>query len=55
MEVSNKELNIALKESGFEINIIAENIKNWIVIDNMESKGSLNFYLMQIKALFETK
>ena len=55
MEVSNKELNIALKESGFRDKYRAENIKNWVANNNMESKEVLAVLSDANKALFETE
>ncbi|MDY0083906.1 MAG: hypothetical protein RBR74_12050, partial [Ignavibacteriaceae bacterium] len=55
MEVSNKELNIALKESGFRDKYRAENIKNWVADNNMEPKEVLAVLSDANKALFETE
>ncbi|WP_445716499.1 VPS10 domain-containing protein [Flavobacterium sp.] len=55
MEISNKELNIALKESGFRDKYRAENIKNWVSDNNMEPKEVLAVLSDANKALFETE
>ncbi|MQP24454.1 glycosyl hydrolase [Flavobacterium sp. LMO8] len=55
MEISNKELNIALKESGFRDKYRAENIKNWVADNNMEPKEVLAVLSDANKALFETE
>jgi photosystem II stability/assembly factor-like uncharacterized protein len=55
MEVSNKELNRALKESGFRDKYRAENIKNWVANNNMEPKEVLAVLSDANKALFETE
>lgn len=55
MEISNKELNIALKESGFRDKYRAENIKNWVDDNNMEPKEVLAVLSDANKALFETE
>ena len=55
MEISNKELNIALKESGFRDKYRAENIKNWVANNNMEPKEVLAVLSDANKALFETE
>jgi photosystem II stability/assembly factor-like uncharacterized protein len=55
MEISNKELNIALKESGFRDKYRAENIKNWVANNNMEPKEVLAILSDANKALFETE
>ena len=54
MEISNKELNIALKESGFREKYRAENIKNWVE-NNLEPKAVLAILSDANKALFETE
>ena len=55
MEISNKELNRALKESGFREKYRAENIKNWVANNNMEPKEVLAVLSDANKALFETE
>ena len=55
MEISNKELNTALKESGFRDKYRAENIKNWVADNNMEPKEVLAVLSDANKALFETE
>ncbi|MCL9808219.1 VPS10 domain-containing protein [Flavobacterium luminosum] len=55
MEISNKELNRALKESGFRDKYRAENIKNWVADNNMEPKEVLAVLSDANKALFETE
>ena len=55
MEISNKELNIALKESGFRDKYRAENIRNWVANNNMEPKEVLTVLSDSNKALFETE
>lgn len=55
MEISSKELNNALKESGFRDKYRAENIKNWIADNHMEPKEVLQFLSDANKALFETE
>jgi photosystem II stability/assembly factor-like uncharacterized protein len=55
MEISNKELNIALKQSGFRDKYRAENIKNWVANNNMEPKEVLAVLSDANKALFETE
>lgn len=55
MEISNKEVNIALKESGFRDKYRAENIKNWVADNNMEPKEVLAVLSDANKALFETE
>jgi photosystem II stability/assembly factor-like uncharacterized protein len=55
MEISNKELNIALKESGFRDKYRAENIKTWVANNNMEPKEVLAILSDANKALFETE
>jgi photosystem II stability/assembly factor-like uncharacterized protein len=55
MEISNKELNRALKESGFRDKYRAENIKNWVANNNMEPKEVLAVLSDANKALFETE
>jgi len=55
MEISNKELNRALKESGFRDKYRAENIKNWVANNNMEPNEVLAILSDANKALFETE
>jgi photosystem II stability/assembly factor-like uncharacterized protein len=55
MEISNKELNIALKLSGFRDKYRAENIKSWVADNNMEPKEVLAVLSDANKALFETE
>jgi len=50
---NNKELNIALKESGFQEKYRAENIKNWV--ENAGTTAVLEQLLDANKALFETE
>ena len=51
--IDNKQLNIALKESGFSEKYRAENIKNWVENNNVSSV--LTQLLDANKALFETE
>jgi photosystem II stability/assembly factor-like uncharacterized protein len=51
--ISNKEINQALKESGFSEKYRAENIKNWL--ENNSSSPVLKSFLDANKALFETE
>ena len=51
MEISNKELNITLKESGLRDKYRAENIKNWA--KHMELKDQ--FYRCQQKRYLKPK
>ncbi len=55
MEISNKELNRALKAKGFRDKYRAENIKNWVADNNMEPKAVLEFLSDANTALFETE
>ena len=55
MEISNKELNVALKESGFREKYRAENIKSWIIENNMQPIEALSILADANKALFETE
>ena len=55
MEISNKELNVALKESGFREKYRAENIKSWIIENNMQPVEALAILADANKALFETE
>lgn len=55
MEISNKELNVALKESGFREKYRAENIKSWILENNMQPVEALAILADANKALFETE
>lgn len=55
MEISSKELNIALKESGFRDKYRAENIKNWVANNSMGPKEVLAVLSDANKALFETE
>ena len=51
--IDNKQLNIALKESGFSEKYRAENIKNWV--ENNNTSSVLAQLLDANKALFETE
>jgi len=51
--IDNKQLNIALKESGFSEKYRAENIKNWV--ENNNASSVLAQLLDANKALFETE
>lgn len=51
--IDNKQLNIALKESGFSEKYRAENIKNWV--ENNNASSVLDQLLDANKALFETE
>ena len=53
IEISNKALNQALKESGFSEKYRAENIKNWL--ENNSSSPAIKGFLDANKALFETE